>query len=215
VGDQIANIYRSHYDVSTKGAKARALDALAATGINDPDVRYSSLPHELSGGMAKRIIIAAALVCEPSFLIADEPSSGLDVTIQVQVLDSMMDLIQEKKTSGLLLMTRDLGIIAHYCTNVIVTYAGQVVEAAPVARFYEGPVHPYSTLLLASASLDLQRGTALAKTGPPPDKYALPQGCLFLDRCLVGDETCRQSRPPLSVVGPDHLVRCWKAGELS
>jgi oligopeptide/dipeptide ABC transporter ATP-binding protein len=215
VGDQIANIYRSHYDVSRKEAKARALAALAATGINDPDKRCESLPHELSGGMAKRIIIAAALVCEPSFLIADEPSSGLDVTIQVQVLDSMMELVRQKTTAGLLLMTRDLGIIAHYCTNVIVTYAGQAVEAAPVERFYEGPVHPYSSLLLACASLDLHKRYVLAKAGPPPDKYDLPQGCLFFDRCLVADDVCRQAPPPLSDVGPDHLVRCWKAGELS
>ncbi|MFW6116809.1 MAG: ATP-binding cassette domain-containing protein, partial [bacterium] len=128
VGEQVANIYRSHFAVAKREARDVALQAITETGINDPEARYRSLPHELSGGMAKRIIIAAALVLEPKILIADEPTSGLDVTIQAQVLDKMMELVNQKKTAGFLLMTRDLGIIAQYCTRVIVTYAGQVVE---------------------------------------------------------------------------------------
>lgn len=214
VGNQVANIYQSHFDVSKQEARARALEAITATGINDPETRFNSYPHELSGGMAKRIIIAAALVCEPAFVIADEPTSGLDVTIQAQVLDSMVDLIGQKKTEGTLLMTRDLGIIAQYCTRVIITYAGQVVEAASGERFFQGPLHPYSRLLLASASLDAQRRSGIAKMGPPPDKYNLPAGCLFQDRCLLANGSCLYERPPLLETEPGHLVRCWKEEEL-
>ncbi len=214
VGDQVANIYQSHFDVSKQEARARALEAIKATGINDPETRFNSYPHELSGGMAKRIIIAAALVCEPAFVIADEPTSGLDVTIQAQVLDSMVDLIGRKKTEGTLLMTRDLGIIAQYCTRVIIAYAGQVVEEASVERFFQGPLHPYSRLLLASASLDAQRRSGIAKMGPPPDKYNLPAGCLFRDRCLLADGSCLHQRPPVLEIEPGHLVRCWKEEEL-
>lgn len=214
VGDQVANIYQSHFDISKQEARARALEAITATGINDPETRFKSYPHELSGGMAKRIIIAAALVCEPAFVIADEPTSGLDVTIQAQVLDSMVDLIGQKKTEGTLLMTRDLGIIAQYCTRVIVTYAGQVVEASSGERFFQGPLHPYSRLLLASATLDSQRRSGIAKMGPPPDKYNLPAGCLFQDRCLLANGSCLYERPPLLETEPGHLVRCWKEEEL-
>jgi peptide/nickel transport system ATP-binding protein len=215
VGDQIANIYRSHFDVSKEEAETAALEAITATGINDPEKRYEALPQELSGGMVKRIIIAAALVLEPRFLIADEPSSGLDVTIQAQVLDSMMDLIGQKKTAGTVLMTRDLGIIAQYCTRVVVTYAGQVVEEASVERFFEGPTHPYSVLLLASATLNPERGLVVARMGAPPSKFDLPEGCLFYDRCRVADDHCRLERPALLEAEPDHLVRCWKKDELS
>lgn len=214
VGDQIANIYGSHFDATKNEARASALEAIAATGINDPERRYASYPHELSGGMAKRIIIAAALVCAPSVLIADEPTSGLDVTIQAQVLDSMAELIRQKKTAGTVLMTRDLGIIAHYCSTVTITYAGQVVEEAPVARFFDNPIHPYSRLLLASTRLDRRPGSGIAIMGPPPNKYDLPMGCLFRARCLVANETCEHDRPPLIEVEPAHLVRCWKGGEL-
>jgi len=215
VGDQIANIYQSHFEVSKEEAKARVLAAIAATGINDPDARFRSFPHELSGGMAKRVVIAAALVCEPTFLIADEPTSGLDVTIQAQVLDSMMDLIGQMKTAGTLLMTRDLGIIAQYCTRVIVTYAGQVVEQGSVEGFFQRPLHPYSKLLLASARLNTAPARRFAKMGPPPDKFKLPDGCLFRARCLVADGPCQSDRPPLLEVEPGHLLRCWKGEALS
>jgi oligopeptide/dipeptide ABC transporter ATP-binding protein len=214
VGDQIANIYLSHIDATKKEARERALEVITATGINDPEKRYWSYQHELSGGMAKRIIIAAALICEPIFVIADEPTSGLDVTIQAQVLDSMIELINQKKTIGTLLMTRDLGIIAQYCTRVIVTYAGQVIEAVSANRFFRGPIHPYSQLLLASARLDLFTARDVAQMGPPPDKFDLPKGCLFRERCLVEVEKCRQIRPALEEVSPDHLVRCWRKDEL-
>jgi len=210
VGGQIANIYSSHFDVSKKEAREVALEAIKATGINDPAARYNALPHELSGGMVKRIIIAAALVLEPKLLIADEPTSGLDVTIQAQVLDSMAELIGQKKTVSTVLMTRDLGIIAQYCTHVVVTYAGQVVEEAPVQRFFDGPAHPYSILLLASASLNPERGLAVAQIGAPPSKYNLPNGCLFYERCRIPGERCRFERPPLVEVEPGHLVRCWE-----
>jgi len=214
VGDQIANIYQSHFNVTKKEAEEAALEAIKATGINDPVVRFRAYPHELSGGMAKRIIIAAALVTEPTFVIADEPTSGLDVTIQAQVLDSMMELISEKKTSGTLLMTRDLGIIAQYCTQVIVTYAGQVLEDTSVERFFQGPVHPYCKLLLASSRLNQSVAHEYAQMGPPPDKFNLPRGCLFRERCLAKVGICGNEPPPLLQVDQGHYVRCWMKDEL-
>jgi oligopeptide/dipeptide ABC transporter ATP-binding protein len=214
VGDQVANIYMSHTDTSRKEARAKALETIRSTGINDPEARYQSYPHELSGGMVKRIIIAAALILEPKVVVADEPASGLDVTIQAQVLDSLADLIASRKTEATVLMTRDLGIIAQYCTRVLVTYAGEALEEASVKRFFEGPTHPYSVLLLSAARLEPARWSKIAKTGPPPNKFALPKGCLFRERCLAAIPRCEEDHPVMEEVESGHFVRCWRWAEL-
>jgi peptide/nickel transport system ATP-binding protein len=214
VGDQVANIYMSHKDASRKEARQKALETIRSTGINDPEARYSSYPHELSGGMVKRIIIAAALVLEPRVVIADEPTSGLDVTVQAQVLDSLSDLIASERTAATVLMTRDLGIIAQYCTNVLVTYGGEALEEASVQRFFEGPTHPYSILLLSAARLETARWSKVAKTGPPPNKFDLPQGCLFRERCLAATRQCEEGRPIMEEIESGHYVRCWRWAEL-
>lgn len=161
VGDQIANVVRAHSKVSKKEALERAVEILKAVGIADPGRRVYAYPHELSGGMCQRVIIAMGLVHSPKLLLVDEPTAGLDVTISLQILDLMQELVQ-KFNSSLLLVTRDLGVVAHYCQKVAVMYAGHVVEVGDVPSFFAKPVHPYSRRLLraAAAARDESRGVA-------------------------------------------------------
>jgi len=207
VGDQIANMYQSHFNVPRAEAQHRAVEAIAAVGINDPERRYHAYPHELSGGMAQRIIIAIGLLFSPRVLIADEPTSGLDVTIAAQVLDMMAGLIQKGDSSNLI-STRDLAIVAQYCQIVAVMCAGQIVEQAPVQHFFEGAKHPYSRLLLAAAAFDTAGEEAVSVSQRPPDKYNLPPGCPFSERCRFAQGCCAMERPPLASVAEHHYVRC-------
>lgn len=207
VGDQIANMYRSHFGASRAEARRRAVEAIASVGINDPERRYDAYPHELSGGMAKRIIIAMALLCSPRVLVADEPTSGLDVTIAAQVLDMMAGLL-EKGDSSNLIATRDLAVVAQYCQTVAVMCAGQIVEQAPVESFFRNARHPYSRLLQAAAVFDAARKEAISGPGKPPGKGSLPSGCPFSGRCRFAQERCPTERLLLTEVEANHYVRC-------
>jgi peptide/nickel transport system ATP-binding protein len=211
VGAQIAEAYRVHNDVSKKAAAAVAVDMLGRVGIPDPRRRYSAYPHEFSGGMRQRAMIAMALVCEPELLIADEPTTALDVTVQAQILDLLGEL-QAETGSSVILVTHDLGVVAEVCHRVVVMYGGVCVEQATVAGLFRDPRHPYTQGLLASMpSLATKSERLNPIPGFPPSLLALPEGCLFADRCpkahLVPDDACATRRPALT--GPDgHPSRC-------
>ncbi|MFE1955705.1 ABC transporter ATP-binding protein [Streptomyces sp. NPDC059524] len=211
VGTQIAEAYRVHNQVSKKAAAAVAVDMLGRVGIPDPRKRYSAYPHEFSGGMRQRAMIAMALVCEPELLIADEPTTALDVTVQAQILDLLAELQTETGTS-VIMVTHDLGVVAEVCHQVVVMYGGECVERATVSDLFKDPQHPYTQGLLASMpSLTGQSERLRPIPGFPPSLLALPEGCLFADRCpeahRVPDAACATSRPALT--GPDiHPSRC-------
>ncbi|MFB8033509.1 ABC transporter ATP-binding protein [Streptomyces sp. NPDC056004] len=211
VGAQIAEAYRVHNDVSRKAAAAVAVDMLGRVGIPDPARRYSAYPHEFSGGMRQRAMIAMALVCEPELLIADEPTTALDVTVQAQILDLLGEL-QAETGASVILVTHDLGVVAEVCHQVVVMYGGQCVERATVTDLFREPQHPYTQGLLTSMPSLARRSERLSPIpGFPPSLLALPEGCLFADRCpkthLVPDGACGTRRPALT--GHDgHLSRC-------
>jgi peptide/nickel transport system ATP-binding protein len=211
VGAQIAEAYRVHNDVSKKAAAQVAVDMLGRVGIPDPKRRCSAYPHEFSGGMRQRAMIAMALVCEPELLIADEPTTALDVTVQAQILDLLNELQDETGTS-VILVTHDLGVVAEVCHQVVVMYGGECVEQATVANLFKDPRHPYTQGLLASMPSLAQRSERLHPIpGFPPSLLALPDGCLFADRCpmthLVPDDACGTRRPTLTGID-GHASRC-------
>jgi oligopeptide/dipeptide ABC transporter ATP-binding protein len=216
VGKQIANAYRAHVEASPKEALAKAVEMLHIVAIPDPEQRVRAYPHELSGGMAQRVMIAIAIIHSPKVLIADEPTMGLDVTIQAQILDSLADLVH-RLGSSTLLVTRDMGIIANYCQRVGVLYAGQLVEIASVEAFFARPRHPYSVALLDAVSnlgYDRQLRAKFLKQAPR-NPFSLPEGCHYHPRCGFADTLCRQVRPELEEVGPGHLVRCHHHDEVA
>jgi peptide/nickel transport system ATP-binding protein len=212
VGRQIAEAYRVHNRVSAKAAKAQAIDMLNRVGIPDPVARYDSYPHEFSGGMRQRAMIAMALICEPELLIADEPTTALDVTVQAQILD-LIGSLQAETGSAVIFVTHDLGVVAEVCRRVVVMYGGQCVEEAGVHDLFFRTAHPYAQGLLSSmpAMVD-DAGRLTPIPGFPPSLLDLPHGCLFADRCpvasLVPDDRCRTERPALTLVGSGHRARC-------
>jgi oligopeptide/dipeptide ABC transporter ATP-binding protein len=213
VGVQLANAMKAHRpDVSHREAMSRAVGMMAAVGIPDPARRASALPGELSGGMAQRIVIGMALMHSPTLLIADEATSGLDVTIQAQVLETFKQLIAEREAAALLI-TRDLGIVAHYCDRAAIMYGGEVVEEADVGTLFSSPSHPYTRALLSAVRYyDLERieldGAGVG--GSSLNLLDLPQGCFFFDRCPQRMDVCRREHPLPRRVGGDstHNVRC-------
>ncbi|MBU1230113.1 MAG: ABC transporter ATP-binding protein [Proteobacteria bacterium] len=207
VGEQIAEGFRLHKKASRAEAMERAVEMLHLVGIPNPGERARSYPFELSGGMRQRVVIAMALVCDPELLLADEPTTALDVTIQAQILDLMREL-QERRGSGILLITHDLGVVAETAHSVAVMYAGQVVEQAPVAELYAGPRHPYTQGLLASVPRLGQRRILAPIPGMVPGIFTLPHGCRFRPRCAQAFERC-EACPPLYEIGPGHTARCW------
>jgi oligopeptide/dipeptide ABC transporter ATP-binding protein len=208
VGTQMVRMYRAHSDASEREGRARVLDLLRLVGINDPERRLDAYPHELSGGMAQRVLIATALSASPKLLIADEPTSGLDATVQVGVLDDLRKAASEVGSS-VMLVTHDLGIVANYCDRVYVLEAGEIVEECPVAPLFDSPAHPASISLLASQS-DL-RG-AFRLRGRPPDRVRLPSGCFVHKRCPLADPEsgCMTIHPKLYSVNDDHRSRCHR-----
>jgi oligopeptide/dipeptide ABC transporter ATP-binding protein len=213
VGVQLANALKAHRpDVSQRDAMSRAIGMMAAVGIPDPARRSSALPGELSGGMAQRIVIGMALMHSPTLLIADEATSGLDATIQAQVLETFKRLIGEREAAALLI-TRDLGIVAQYCDRAAIMYGGEVVEEADVQTLFSSPSHPYTQALLSAVRyydrerIELDGGGV---GGPSLDLLHLPQGCFFFDRCPEHLEVCRREHPRPRRVGedPNHNVRC-------
>ncbi|MHB8927450.1 MAG: ABC transporter ATP-binding protein [Bacillota bacterium] len=212
VGDQIAEAIELHQKVRPREALERAIDLLKLVGIPLPERRVREYPHQLSGGMRQRVMIAMALSCKPRLLIADEPTTALDVTIQAQILDLMRRLRKEFGMS-ILLITHDLGVIAEMAERVVVMYAGQVVEEAPVDDLFERPMHPYTLGLLKSIpSLDSGRERLHVIEGIVPNLVDLPPGCRFWPRCPEASDRCKNETPRLLTDGPGRYVRCWKHG---
>ena len=209
-GDQIAEAVRLHQKVEPKAAFDRAIEVLRLVGISDPKRRAKQYPHELSGGMRQRVMIAMALSTNPELLIADEPTTALDVTIQAQILTLMRNLKGEFG-SAILLITHDLGVVAEMCDSVAVMYAGRIVEQAPTTELFTNPKHPYTQGLLASIPrLGKKQDRLHVITGSVPNPLALPPGCAFRPRCPVKAPRSESEIPPLKAVGADHLVACWQ-----
>jgi oligopeptide/dipeptide ABC transporter ATP-binding protein len=206
VGEQIATIARIHLGLGRQEARHRALEMLRRVQIPDPERRMAAYPHEMSGGMAQRVVLAIALICEPAFLISDDATSGLDVTVQAQILKLMQALATERH-SAMLFITRDVGVTAHLCDRVIVMFAGQVMEVAPREPFFLDPRHPYTVMLLAAYAHvpELRRQWAVEMpAGAPVPRH----GCLYAVRCPLAKAHCRDETPVLREVAPAHHVRC-------
>ena len=213
VGTQIEEVLRIHRGMKGKAAEARTLDLLRMVGIPDPKRRLKAYPHEMSGGMAQRIMIAMALACEPELLIADEPTTALDVTIQAQILDLMRNLRDETGTA-IVLITHDLGVVAEMCDRVAVMYAGEIVEQTDVVSLFREPLHPYTRGLIGSIPvLGDSREELSVIPGNVPNLINLPDGCRFAPRCLArieeGIDNAFDDHPALLPVTPGHTVRCW------
>ena len=211
IGDQLIEGIRCHRDLSYAEAREHAIDMLRRVRMPSPERRIDDYPHKLSGGMRQRVMIAMALSCEPSLLIADEPTTALDVTIQAQVLELMRTLRQETGTA-IMLITHDLGVIAELADDVVVMYSGRIVERASVARLFSEPQHPYTIGLLGSIpKLHLAQDRLAAIEGQVPTPMSVVQGCRFSPRCPFADAHCRTAQPPLVDLGGGHEAACWKA----
>ncbi|WP_151734398.1 ABC transporter ATP-binding protein ['Paenibacillus yunnanensis' Narsing Rao et al. 2020] len=208
IGRQISESARYHLKLSQKEADARAVDMLRKVGIPRPEKIAEQYAHQLSGGMRQRVMIAMAMVCNPRLLIADEPTTALDVTIQAQILDLMREL-QEKEGMSILMITHDLGVVAEMCDRVVIMYAGQVVEEAEVHELFSRPLHPYTRGLLASLPQLAEDQDRLASIpGQVPNPAQMPAGCRFAPRCPAAVERCRTERPELLETEPGHTCRC-------
>ena len=233
VGDQVAEAVRLHRDVTREAARARALEMFRLVRLADPELRLDEYPHQLSGGMRQRVMIAMALACEPELVIADEPTTALDVTIQAQILDLLADL-RRRLGTAILLITHDLGVVAETCDEVAVMYAGKIVERAPADELFSRPLHPYTIGLLAAKPHPEgdRRGPLRTIPGMVPPPQHFPRGCRFHPRCgyarlggRPGAQTAGKAGPPeaqacdavlpeLRELSPGHFVRCHYAGEL-
>jgi oligopeptide/dipeptide ABC transporter ATP-binding protein len=208
VGQQIGNVLRHHLTLDRAAIRVRTLELLRQVSIPDPERRLDAYPHELSGGMAQRVVMAIALACQPRFIISDDATSGLDVTVQAQVLELMRKLVVERGTS-LLFITRDIGITAHFCDRVAVLFAGEIVEIAPRHAFFADPRHPYAILLLAAyAQNERLRRYWLGDTTAGAAEGPATTGCPFARRCVRAQDRCRTEHPPLEEVAPGHFARC-------
>ncbi|QIG46627.1 ABC transporter ATP-binding protein [Nordella sp. HKS 07] len=211
IGDQIAEAVLLHENATRAEAMARAVEMLRLTGIPSPAERVKAYPHELSGGMRQRAMIAMALACRPKLLIADEPTTALDVTVQAQILDLMRDL-KTKTGAAVILITHDLGVVAEMADRVCVMYAGRIVETAPVAELFEGPEHPYTVGLLSSMpSMTGAEGRLAPITGALPNLLDLPKGCRFAPRCPFAEAQCEDEEPALREIRPLHFSACRRA----
>ena len=211
IGRQIVEGILAHTQLSPQKAKERAIEMLELVHIPSAAARFDDFPHRLSGGMRQRVMIAMALSCEPALLIADEPTTALDVTIQAQILDLLSDL-QQRLGMAILIITHDLGVIAEMADQVMVMYAGQIVESAAVSDVFADPQHPYTIGLLGSIPrLDVERERLATIEGTVPGANNQPKGCRFAPRCPFADGRCREAAPPLRDLGPNHRVACWKA----
>ena len=214
VGDQIAEAVRLHQDASRAAARTQAIEMLRTVEISEPERRYDEYPHQLSGGMRQRVMIAMALSCRPRVLIADEPTTALDVTIQAQILD-LLGGLQRRLGMAMLLVTHDLGIVAERADAVAIMYAGRVVEYGGVADVFHRPLHPYTRGLLHSIP---KIGTARQRRldaipGMVPDLFHLPSGCRFRDRCTLAIDACATTDPPLEEHAAGHWAACIRVGD--
>ena len=213
VGYQIGEVLELHRNMKRSAAEERSLELMRMVGIPDPERRLKAYPHEMSGGMAQRVMIAMALACEPDLLIADEPTTALDVTIQAQILDLMRKLQKETGTA-IILITHDLGVVAEMCDRVAVMYAGEIVEQASVETLFRDPRHPYTQGLIGAVPVPGEIRDELATiAGTVPNLVDLPAGCRFAPRCEArskhGNVLAPDHHPELRAVGPEHEVRCW------
>ncbi|MBO2519489.1 MULTISPECIES: ABC transporter ATP-binding protein [Limnochorda] len=210
VGDQIMEAIILHQKLSKKEARERAIEMLRLVGIPDPHRRVDEYPHQMSGGMRQRVMIAMALSCNPKLLIADEPTTALDVTIQAQILD-LMRRLREEVGAAIILITHDLGVVAELVEHVVVMYAGKVVEKTDVRSIFAKPSHPYTEGLLESIpKLHEERERLQTIEGVVPSPYNMPAGCRFHPRCPLARDICRAQEPPLMEVDPGHWAACWK-----
>ncbi|MBP2242438.1 dipeptide transport system ATP-binding protein [Cytobacillus eiseniae] len=213
IGEQIIEGIMQHKPVTRQQAKKTALDMLDLVGIPNPLERLKHFPHQFSGGMRQRIVIAMALVCQPEVLIADEPTTALDVTIQAQILDLFKE-IQKKTGVSIILITHDLGVVAQVANRVVVMYAGKIVEAGSRREIFYRPQHPYTKGLLNSVPrLDLEESELVPIAGSPPDLFSPPAGCPFVARCAYAMEVCDRAYPDKTHLSKEHHVDCWLQDE--
>jgi len=214
VGFQIIEVIKTHEHVSEEEARIRAIEMLRLVGIPDPEKRMEDYPHQFSGGMRQRVMIAIALACNPALLIADEPTTALDVTIQAQILELMLEVKNKRQDAAILLITHDLAVIAETCQRVIVMYGGKIQEIADVIELFDNPLHPYTKGLLASIPrpenepAPEKRQKLKAIPGNVPSIMNLPTGCKFSTRCPVRVDVCHTVEPPLMEITPNHFSRC-------
>jgi len=215
VGNQIGEVYITHRGLKDKDALDQTIEILRLVGIPAPEQRVHEYPHQLSGGMRQRVMIAMAMACRPKLLIADEPTTALDVTIQAQILDLMMGL-QEEFGMAIMMITHDLGVISEVSEHVVVMYAGEIVEYCPIDALFITPLHPYTKGLIVSIprlGVKFTQGKKSLREIPGivPNLIRLPAGCIFAPRCDRVIDQCRKERPPLFILGEDHGARCWVA----
>ncbi|MGR3379407.1 ABC transporter ATP-binding protein [Salipiger abyssi] len=210
IGTQIDEMLRQHMDLDRAGRARRVIELLRRVRIPDPERVAAAYPHQLSGGMRQRVLIATAISCDPELIIADEPTTALDVTVQAQVLELLKEIIRDMGSS-LILITHDLGVVAETCDRVYVMYAGRVIEEAPMQRLFEQPGHPYTQGLLASIlRADQPVEELYALDGTVPNLTAPPKGCAFCDRCAVVMDICHSELPPRAATGPRAFAACWR-----
>jgi oligopeptide transport system ATP-binding protein len=208
VGTQLAEPFRIHQGMSAKDAKHKAVELMARVGIPQPETRLNSYPHQFSGGMRQRLLIAMAVALNPSVLIADEPTTALDVTVQAQIMALLRDLRSEYHMA-VVLITHDLALVAEEADRVAVMYAGNIVETGPVAEVFGNPKHPYTKGLLRSVPVNARRGEVLQSMGgAPPDLHAIPEGCVYQARCPLARQICATKRPTLDAVGASRKAAC-------
>lgn len=208
VGTQLAEPFRIHEGLSARSAKRRAIELMERVGIPEPSSRVNAYPHQFSGGMRQRLLIAMAIALNPKVLLADEPTTALDVTVQAQIMELLRDLRAERQMA-VVLITHDLAVVAEQADQVAVMYAGNIVETGPVGDVFAAPRHPYTKGLLDSVPAKVERGAALPSiAGTPPDLASIPQGCAYQDRCALVEDICRTERPILEQRGPGRSSAC-------
>ncbi len=213
VGEQLVRLHQVHTGGPQALSQQRALEMMEAVGIPDPLSRARSWPHELSGGMAQRVLLAMALMNDPKLLIADEPTTGLDVTVQAQILDLLRDLTAQFNMATMMI-THDLGVVAHFCDDIAVMFAGSIVESGPVPDVFAEPAHPYTRSLINATPERFRMGEKRTLGGQPPDLYNLPLGCTLQSRCTYASDTCKATVPNVEIA-PGHLALCHFAGQLA
>lgn len=216
IGRQLTETLEHHLGMSREDGMKRARELLGLVGISEPDRRLVQYPHHLSGGMRQRVMIAMALACNPKLIIADEPTTALDVTIQAQILELMKNLTRDLGVA-MIIITHNLGVVARYADRVNVMYAGRIIESGSAEDIYHNPKHPYTLALLRSVPrMDQPRGSKLQPVdGQPPDLTKLDDGCSFRPRCAFASEQCARARPALEVVNEGHIVACWEKEKVS
>jgi oligopeptide/dipeptide ABC transporter ATP-binding protein len=216
VGNQVGEAIRLHQHTSRAETRDRSIEALRLVGIADPERRIDDYPHQLSGGMRQRVMIAMALACKPRLLIADEPTTALDVTIQAQILELMKELTRQLGVA-MIVITHNLGVVARYADRVNVMYAGRIVESGDAEQIYHSPKHPYTLALLRSVPrMDMKRGGRLHPVGgQPPDLTKLDEGCSFRPRCSFATAECARSKPALEAVDEGHVAACFNRDKVA